>query len=327
MKTFASFFITSLTLLLIVVLGSLFFSCATAPPAAPPEEQEEPLPVPPTEEQEEPAPAPQKQDVSVPTPWPGKARAAVSLTFDDGTLDHYTTIFPILEEYGLRGTFFLIAGVVDQGFWQDGRVRRLLLSWDQAREMAAAGHEMGTQGYNHRNMRKAWRRGSNAKLVDREFRQAKQKIEREVGVTVESYAWPYWRTPEAGIASGLEHYKLLRSGVVQEEKYYQRYGSDPMMPGEPGKLLSFALLPEQDPETWKRIGNWIRELGGWWILCIHGITSTDGAGGQTGWKPLEEAEFRNFLEILTAAGEDFWIAPVGEVFRHVEASGEEKRDS
>jgi peptidoglycan/xylan/chitin deacetylase (PgdA/CDA1 family) len=38
-----------------------------------------------------------------------KAAQSVILTFDDGFLDNYTTAVPIMEKYGLRGTFFLLS--------------------------------------------------------------------------------------------------------------------------------------------------------------------------------------------------------------------------
>ncbi len=38
------------------------------------------------------------------TPLP---KNALLLTFDDGYIDHYTTVFPILKEFGIQGSFFI----------------------------------------------------------------------------------------------------------------------------------------------------------------------------------------------------------------------------
>ena len=179
---------------------------------------------------------------------------------------------------------------------------------------------MGTQGFNHRNMLGAWKKVDNAELVEVEFRQAKQKIEEEVKSPVEFFAWPYWQTPKEGIAPGLEVYKLLRSGVFLEEEYYRRYGPDPMMPGEPGKLLSFAPIAPEDPKAWERISDWVKQREGWLILCFHGITPSNTNGQQvSGWEPIGEGRFRNILKTLIAE-EDIWVAPMGEVFRHIQDS-------
>ena len=32
---------------------------------------------------------------------------ALLLTFDDGYIDHYTFVFPVLEEFGVQGSFFI----------------------------------------------------------------------------------------------------------------------------------------------------------------------------------------------------------------------------
>ncbi len=39
--------------------------------------------------------------------WPNGAAAAVSLTFDDNCASHLDTAVPMLDEFGLRGTFYL----------------------------------------------------------------------------------------------------------------------------------------------------------------------------------------------------------------------------
>jgi len=61
------------------------------------------------------------------TPLPPKP---IILTFDDGYEDNYTNAFPILQEFGYIGTFFIITNNPDTG-------RPGYMSWDQLREMYA----------------------------------------------------------------------------------------------------------------------------------------------------------------------------------------------
>jgi peptidoglycan/xylan/chitin deacetylase (PgdA/CDA1 family) len=77
------------------------------------------------------------------TPLPPKP---VILTFDDGYIDHYATVFPILKEFGFTGTFFIITGRADT---DDPNY----LSWGQIQEMASAGMSMESHTKTHADLR------------------------------------------------------------------------------------------------------------------------------------------------------------------------------
>jgi peptidoglycan/xylan/chitin deacetylase (PgdA/CDA1 family) len=62
-------------------------------------------------------------------------RRPLILTFDDGYLDHYATVFPELREHGFVGTFFVITELADAN-------RSGYLNWLQIQEMAVAGMRM-----------------------------------------------------------------------------------------------------------------------------------------------------------------------------------------
>jgi peptidoglycan/xylan/chitin deacetylase (PgdA/CDA1 family) len=66
----------------------------------------------------------------------------VILTFDDGYLDNYENAFPILQEFGFIGTFFVITDLADQG--AEGYA-----NWEQLKEMAAAGMRIETHTKSH----------------------------------------------------------------------------------------------------------------------------------------------------------------------------------
>lgn len=66
----------------------------------------------------------------------------VILTFDDGHLDHYTNVFPILQEYGFTATFFIITARADANDPE-------YMTWEQISEMAAAGMSMEPHTKNH----------------------------------------------------------------------------------------------------------------------------------------------------------------------------------
>ena len=61
----------------------------------------------------------------------------VILTFDDGVKNHLTFVAPLLKRMGFSGTFF----VSDDPYFQGGEHH---LTWDEAREIADMGFEIGT---------------------------------------------------------------------------------------------------------------------------------------------------------------------------------------
>jgi peptidoglycan/xylan/chitin deacetylase (PgdA/CDA1 family) len=66
----------------------------------------------------------------------------VILTFDDGYVDNYENAFPILQEFGFTGTFFILTGPTDRG-------EPAYMSWDMLREMSAAGQDIEVHGREH----------------------------------------------------------------------------------------------------------------------------------------------------------------------------------
>lgn len=59
----------------------------------------------------------------------------VALTFDDGYIDAYTEVFPVLEAHEMIGTFFIITQFADDNLPQ-------YMNWEQITEMATAGMSM-----------------------------------------------------------------------------------------------------------------------------------------------------------------------------------------
>jgi hypothetical protein len=67
----------------------------------------------------------------------------VVLTFDDGPASHYTVVFPILKELGFKGSFYIsdFASFQSRKDWY--------MTWQQMKEMADAGMEIGNHTTGH----------------------------------------------------------------------------------------------------------------------------------------------------------------------------------
>jgi hypothetical protein len=72
-------------------------------------------------------------------------QSAFSLTFDDGLLTHIENVQPILNQYGFKGTFYVLPPYLTEslpGIWRYG-------TWPGFQAMANDGHEIGSHTMNH----------------------------------------------------------------------------------------------------------------------------------------------------------------------------------
>ncbi len=74
----------------------------------------------------------------------------IVLTFDDGYEDNYLNALPALTERDMTGTFFIITDFADQA--ETDEIYSNYANWDQLKEMADAGMEIGSHSRNHPNL-------------------------------------------------------------------------------------------------------------------------------------------------------------------------------
>jgi peptidoglycan/xylan/chitin deacetylase (PgdA/CDA1 family) len=102
----------------------------------------------------------------------------VLLTFDDGYEDAYTNAFPILEEFGFTGTFFVVSDFIDEG--RDG-----FLTWDQAKEMVEAGMYIQNHSRSHKDMRRR-----DANWLTNQIGIPQNRIETNTGIRPRFFCYP-----------------------------------------------------------------------------------------------------------------------------------------
>jgi peptidoglycan/xylan/chitin deacetylase (PgdA/CDA1 family) len=108
----------------------------------------------------------------------------VIITIDDGYLDAYTEAFPILQEFGLKATVFIITQFVDDR-------HPAYMDWGMIREMAAAGHRMEPHSKTHLNMD-----GRNRDFLIYQALGSQQTLAHHIGYTPRYFAYPGGRYDE-----------------------------------------------------------------------------------------------------------------------------------
>jgi peptidoglycan/xylan/chitin deacetylase (PgdA/CDA1 family) len=110
---------------------------------------------------------------------------SVAITFDDGFADFAETALPLLAERGLPATMYITTGAM--GTHHDGPLPPArMLTWDQVRESAAAGVEMGAHSCTHPELDAVPRA-----RAEREIRDSKHRLEDELGAAVDTFAYPH----------------------------------------------------------------------------------------------------------------------------------------
>lgn len=131
-------------------------------------------------------------------------KKTVVLTFDDGYLDNWTILYPLLRERRMKATVFLTTGFIGtEGF----------LTWQQVRRMRDGGVEFGSHTQTHPNVAIL----TSAKQRDDEIAGSKREIEKEIGRPVLAFSYPYGffddRSKQAVKAAGYQY------GVSGESGY------------------------------------------------------------------------------------------------------------
>jgi len=138
-------------------------------------------------------------DVAAALAGSGDARGrSVAITFDDGyrcVLEH---AFPVLAEFGMTATLFVVTGAVGTttDWYVAGGGRAFEhASWDELERAAAQGFAMGSHTVSHRSLADA----SDAEVAD-ELGASRETIEKRVGAC-RHFAYPFGAHGDATVAA------------------------------------------------------------------------------------------------------------------------------
>lgn len=148
---------------------------------------------------------------------------AVALTFDDAFRNVFEHALPELVRHGFPATVFVVSGRC--GGWNDwdqkgyrGIPRLPLMSWDELKQLAAAGIELGGHGVDHPDLTAI------APERAREQMQAcRLEIEQRTARRVRWFAYPYGLTAPHLLEMAREYY----DGACGTELRYLAPGDDP----------------------------------------------------------------------------------------------------
>ncbi len=233
--------------------------------------------------------------------WPGGARAAVSLTYDDGLDSQIENAAPDLEDAGLKATFFLTQENVDE------RLRE----WQAIHKR---GHEVGNHSMTHPC---DLRRCTTETFGEQQIAPMEAYLDENFGADrFRSYAYPcgFIGLGEGSLRLRIARYEHALRGRIDAARTVSGLPNDPLrIRADRFKLHGYE--PTWFVDGAGRAARYVRRTmaeGGWAILVFHDVVKTRRADGET-----SRAAHRAILDWLT--DQPVWCAPLGAVFEHVAA--------
>ncbi len=240
------------------------------------------------------------QDIFHVETWYQGAEAAISLTFDDGTPEHWSRGLALWEEFGFRVTLGILANRFQE---HPERLPQLQQAFD-------AGHELANHTTTHPDLTTLTTQQLAVEIDTCEelVLQNVTGLERLV-----TFIYPFEQF-NAQVVGQLEQqgYLFARSGP--QDMIDVTAVNDALAPPL-HNLYSWANLNTLPQEMWDDTAYSVLQTGGWLVEQCHGIGSVGETG--VGWSPRPESEFRAHYDLLVSFGSRLWIAPLGEVGRYV----------
>ena len=256
--------------------------------------------------------------------WADNKKSAFSFSFDDGFKSQYDYARPVLNSFNFKGTFYVIAGeLTDQGQnlnWRYG-------TWDEFKEMANEGHEIGSHTMTHPHLPQIPIGSINQpNTVYYEIYQSKKLIEQKIpGFIVTTFAYPYTENSYSIDAVTEKYYESARIGgnipnpVVIPNSAWQNLHAYEEQFNKPRNSTNADLDELSNIES---SVNSIIDNGKWGILFAHEVipfSQLADAIANNYWYPMTTEWLTAYSQWLKTKSDnnDVWVETVANVTRYI----------
>jgi peptidoglycan/xylan/chitin deacetylase (PgdA/CDA1 family) len=221
--------------------------------------------------------------------WKNNKSGAISLTFDDGYALQYSIGVTALNEFGFRGTFFVITDDVSLNIPR-------YVSWENWRNAANAGHEIGSHSKTHPHLSYLSTSEIETEILDSQAAIDSQITSQECL----SFAYPYG-----------DFNQFAKS--ITESAYIGARGASPGLNSAPFDFFNAKVwFPESVVGSLESQADLAEQSGAWMIAGFHGFDGTE-------YGPVTEEEFRQFLSHISS--KNLWVDTFGAVTRYIRERG------
>lgn len=234
--------------------------------------------------------------------WPEGKKAAISLSFDDGRASQVKGGTALLDQFGVKATFYVVPNAVRQN----------LKDWKSA---VANGHEIANHSLKHPcSGNFLWARATaledyTLQQMHDELAQANKEIRELLGVECTEFAYPCGQTFVGRGKETKSYVPVVASSFSSGRLWLSEAANDP-------SYCDFAQLTgvESDGKDFEQLLPVIESAvknGHWLVLAGHEMNES---GSQT----TRLSMLKKLLEYVQDPAHGIWIAPVGTVREYVE---------
>jgi peptidoglycan/xylan/chitin deacetylase (PgdA/CDA1 family) len=256
--------------------------------------------------------------------WADNKKSAYSITLDDGLMSQYTYALPILDQHGLKASFFLIGDALTDGppaIYRYGY-------WSQFQQIAAEGHEVGAHTMTHTDLTTlSLGDTSTPKTITYELEKSKSLVEQKIpGQKCISLAYPYCSFNSTVENVAANYFQVARTcGGYSENSNITGLNWYSVLSAN----LAFDEPRKTDADDQDEFNNYVNILqstsipnGNWAVLLAHEVVpmSEIAAGGDTTmWYPLSTDWFSQLCDWLKHKSDSnqIWVETFGNVTRYI----------
>jgi len=233
--------------------------------------------------------------------WPNGKKAALSLTFDDARPSQIDVGLPVLDRYGIPGTFYVSPPAAEAR----------LDAWRQA---ASRGHEIGNHTLSHPCSESfLWSRENaledyTLELIEAEMDMASAYIEAKLGVRPATFAYPCGQKFVGWGPVQQSYVPLVRERFIVGRSAFEKTANDPLLSD-----LAEAAAVDADGARFDQLKGYVdaaAAAGGWLIFLCHEVGALPG-------QALDAGVLDELCAYATRGDSPLWIDTVEGVAKYI----------
>jgi len=238
--------------------------------------------------------------------WPEGKQIAISLSFDDARASQVDVGTALLDQYGVKATFYVVPNSVKQR----------LEGWKKA---VTNGHEIGNHSFNHPCTGNfPWSRQKaienyTLKKMRNELILTNKAIKELLGVEAEVFAYPCGQT-YIGRGKNTKSYVPVVSKLFLSGRGWLDEGPNAPQFCDLAQLTGMEMDGKDFDQILPLIEN-AKKSGAWLVLAGHEM-------GASGNQTTRLSMLKKLIEYAQNPANGIWIAPVGTVAKYIKGKKE-----